>query len=290
MKFLKQIIDKLGYVSDEVLFGLFSQLSNTLKDTESKKHYRYVDLPTEKKIIHSKLPERFNHSRYIGQSENQYNIPLCTCAAADAILKYHYNKKIQDGGDYPAYWYDFSQMLLYFKWCKIKDGIPNLSGTYPNIMLKGITKKFGMGMAYDFWWPMAKKLEDIGIPVDGWKYAQYFHITDYWKINGLNFDEIRDALQFGPIAMSLKTTSSFFNSKGVVNLLSFRDKTFGLHEVIITDCDTSKKETGKIAFQIYNSWGDDWGDGGKAWVTFDYIKEMHGDIHAVRCLGDSDEL
>lgn len=128
--------------------------------------------------------------------------------------------------------------------CKKIDGIPNQQGTYIRIAMK-ILQETGIG---------------------GYK------IKSYSRLN--NLQEIKTALvSTGPIVVGFPVYDSFYKPvKGVINLPKEGENINGGHAVLLTGYDDNQK-----FFKMKNSWGQDWGMKGYAFLTYSFVDSFKKD-------------
>jgi len=90
-------------------------------------------------------------------------------------------------------------------------------------------------------------------------------------------DDIRYSLVFGvPVVFGAYTPNDFDGFTGVGSY-SWSGVKDGRHAMCIIGYDNSRQ-----AFRIQNSWGEDWGDGGRAWVAykeFEFLDEPNPRQH-----------
>jgi hypothetical protein len=84
-----------------------------------------------------------------------------------------------------------------------------------------------------------------------------------------------ELLSGNPVGLVLKLTESFF--KPVMGTIDFSNNVLdGLHHAVVAIGMGLHGTTQEPYIRIRNSWGTGWGDGGNAWLPFNYV-----DIHAV---------
>jgi len=77
-------------------------------------------------------------------------------------------------------------------------------------------------------------------------------------------EEMKELLETGPIIATIEVHQSFLHYKsGVYHNLGADDPVIGLHCVAVVGCDDDLG-----AWLIKNSWGEDWGMNGYAWVKY----------------------
>ncbi len=141
---------------------------------------------------------------------------------------------------------NFSGQDLYAR-CKKVDGIPNLRGTYIRVAMK-ILQKEGV------------KDSDGNV----------YKIGAYTKVS--NLQEMKYAiLANGYAVIGINVLNSFYNPiNGIIDLKE-NDSSNGGHAIIIGAFDDTVERV-----VCKNTWGEDWGIGGYAYISYKYIeKNMH---------------
>ncbi|MFT5617803.1 MAG: hypothetical protein ACI85I_001029, partial [Arenicella sp.] len=98
--------------------------------------------------------------------------------------------------------------------------------------------------------------------------AANYKIQDYKRLNGYGDTYVsaikKSISEKKPVVMSMKCFGSFSNAKELWNGVPDLDR--GLHAMTIIGYDDYKFGG---AFEIMNSWGANWGNGGFTWVRYD---------------------
>ncbi|NKI30994.1 C1 family peptidase [Croceivirga thetidis] len=86
--------------------------------------------------------------------------------------------------------------------------------------------------------------------------------------------QTRKALAEGkPVVMGMKVKNSFLSAKVVYEPDTIP---YGNHAMTVIGYDDNKFGPGEGAFEIINSWGEDWGNDGYMWIRYpDYGKEVY---------------
>ena len=86
-----------------------------------------------------------------------------------------------------------------------------------------------------------------------------------------NVDDIRYALVFGvPVVIAVRVDQAFNQHQGA-DLYRWQGGTTGYHALCVIGYDNQKQ-----AFRVQNSWGQQWGDGGRFWVGYDEFQKLSG--------------
>lgn len=94
-------------------------------------------------------------------------------------------------------------------------------------------------------------------------------------------DEVRVGLHFGPVASGMTVRKDLFQYAAGTYRADEEAPEEGRHAVLIVGFDTTRR-----AWLIRNSWGDDWGEGGFAWVSWDAADGLGEEAFLYRVSGD----
>lgn len=214
----------------------------------------------ENKIQPKKIDLRTNY----GNIYDQKDLGSCTSNALAAIIRYEVH-------------YDPSRLFIFFNSkllqnYKTKDSkLDNDEGISINLTLKSIDRyKF---CKKDFWPYLEKNYSDMP-PQEAYIDAK----KSFYKIkyNKINYNKIKDILLKNHlIAFGLKLYSSFedFRDGFIVPDPTINDKFEGSHCMVIVGYDNDKK-----LYTVANSWGDDWGDNGFCYISYNYMKTFAADF------------
>ncbi len=108
--------------------------------------------------------------------------------------------------------------------------------------------------------------------------ASFYKITDYAKIFSM-FDSkeykikaVKKSLsEKNPVIIGMNVPKSFYKAKGVWKPTESSSLSYGGHAMCVIGYDDTKYGG---AFEIMNSWGTDWGNGGFIWVSYDNFNDF----------------
>ncbi|QNP50003.1 C1 family peptidase [Diaphorobacter aerolatus] len=85
--------------------------------------------------------------------------------------------------------------------------------------------------------------------------------------------QIEDELRQGkPVGLILKLTDTFLKpTQGMIEFSHMLLSTNMYHAVVATGLG-KHSGTGELHFRIRNTWGEDWGEQGKAWLPHSYVQ------------------
>ena len=167
-------------------------------------------------------------------------------------------KNLPDGGG-------LSPLFLYTL-CKQEDGIPNQEGTFPRVVLK-VMERDGITPEKLLPYTLLDQTACLKLPtvkIEHLAAAAPYRIKAYARLQSV--DEMKQALAGGKLILGgILTTTSFhtYNGSGLVPLPE--GTITGMHAIVICGYDDAIK-----AFRMINSWGTTWGDGGFAWLGYDF--------------------
>ena len=186
-----------------------------------------------------------------------------TCVAFACIDGEH---EYQEMVEWQA-WKNLSVRHAYQEAKKI-DNVPG-EGTYIECLMQVLKDK---GVAPEYCWPYIAGVVQPPVCKDLDAQAAPFKILDYWLITSGNVDiqAIKESLVAnGPCVAAVEVYSSFFGApNGVIPMPKSSDKYQGAHAICIVGYDDIQKH---LIFK--NSWGDDWGDKGYGYFSYDYVEQ-----------------
>jgi hypothetical protein len=199
---------------------------------------------------------------------------LGTCVAAATCWGCQAYDEINQG-DFPAQ--GLSVAFLYTE-CKRRDGYPG-AGTYPRVAMQ-VLQQVGVCPEQDMPYSVLTR-DTMPLPLPSqtaYQNAQRYRIQTYAAL--CTFDDAsRDAgallaaiktaiIREGPVLGAVVVHRSFLYPKAPDYLLPVPndDAPLGGHAVCLTGWSDAKQ-----AFEMRNSWGTSWGDGGYAWLPYVWL-------------------
>lgn len=190
------------------------------------------------------LPSRYETS--MPEVEDQGDKPYCVGKSISKLMEKYYD-------------YDLSGRDLYAQ-CKLADGIPNISGTFPTI---GASIALKSGVALNQVVPDDNRLSTTA-------FLTVFNGILRKKVSGYafvdnNFDAVCKAVYMnqGIVAASDVDISWFMANPKIVT------RPIGRHAYIICGFNYNDQTV-----RIQNSWGKSWGDNGRLWIKWNVLTNL----------------
>jgi len=200
---------------------------------------------------------------------------LGTCVGAAACWGCQAFDEIQQG-DFPAQ--GLSVAFLYTE-CKRRDGIPDVPGTWPRVAMQ-VLQQAGVCPEQDMPYSVLTR-DTMPLPLPSqtaYQNALKYRIKTYAAL--CTFDDasrnaeallaaIKTAImREGPVLGAVVVHRSFLYPKAPDYVLPVPDDDapLGGHAVCLTGWSDAKQ-----AFEMRNSWGTAWGDGGYAWLPYAWL-------------------
>lgn len=224
----------------------------------------------------ARLPEEWSFRPNLPPVWDQGPLGTCVAAALDWSVKAW--QEIQQG-DFPSC--GLSVAFLYAM-CKQQDGIPELAGTYPRVALKVLQD---VGVCTEDELPYSWLKSDRNVPAPPphlVPLASKFKIKSYAQICGGGdtdrsgaVDALKRAIYTqGPVLAAVLVCENFLAPQPPDYLLPLpRGRVLGGHAVALTGWSDRLE-----AFELRNSWGEDWGDGGYAWLPYQWLTARDVDL------------
>lgn len=207
------------------------------------------------------LPDMVDLRKYASKIEDQGNLGSCTGNAITTAYEVMVNKL------YPESFTELSSLYVYYHGRLFSDDLDNDAGAYIRDGLKSV-KNYGV-CSEELWPYMIEKFSVQPYPrcyLD----ASKRKITEY-NILYTN-DEIKEILAGErPVVVCIELFYDFPNIQKDDPYVKMPDRftySIGYHAVTLMGYDDSKE-----CFLLKNSYGNQWGDNGYAWIPYDYITE-----------------
>jgi len=157
-----------------------------------------------------------------------------------------------------------------YHYCKISDGIPDEPGTY---ILTGAQTLFKNGVCEDLIWPYQSLPAPVPSEADS-------NALKYRAHNFVRLDDSDPQVMLKNLKTWLATKGCFVAgiwvyeswgqsqafTTGVIPEPTVYDKCWGGHAICITGYNDEKNY-----FSFKNSWGQDWGDSGYGYISYDHL-------------------
>lgn len=211
------------------------------------------------------LPESFSLRSKMGGRYNQ--LQLGSCVANAGCKGFAYVWKEITGKEI-----DPSRLDVYQNCLKFDGGFPNDNGTYTSTCLRVFREK---GALLEKKWPYRPENLAITPTRTGGQRAWYAATKTYDVSNTDNGYSLKQAIANArlPVMVGGYVYEQIFSvSKGHPYIDMPRGHPAGGHEMLAVGYDDNKVFNGQKGFVLLmNSWGDEWGDDGFAWIPYAYI-------------------
>jgi len=225
----------------------------------------FIGLPKE-------IPPSFSWRDQMSKVKNQGNVQSCAAFAATAIIEFQKRKRAE-----VAHEYDLSEALLY----EISTYETNQTssscrqaGRYFSDIINAL-KTFGIPRESCHPYervcenPPLKFGEESPLWCERWdELSSLNKIKDAVAIDTLDLKALKNAIYVAPVLAGMIVFNDFFSYSGGVyeHPPSWGESIAGFHAVVLVGYDDNKK-----ALELRNSWGEDWGEGGYAWMSYDLV-------------------
>jgi C1A family cysteine protease len=203
---------------------------------------------------------------YASPVEDQRHLGSCSGQATVGAYELLLNKL------YPDKFVDLSRLFVYFNARLLEGFTAEDNGAFIRDAVKSL---FKFGVCTESAWPYL--VEKFAAVPDHQSYreARKRMITQYYRLNSL--DDILNGLNSGrPVVAGMQVYDSFLelDKPGVysVSMPAKEENMLGTHAITLVGYDLSKKQV--IA---RNSFGEDWGDRGYFYISFDYVRDYFND-------------
>jgi len=225
----------------------------------------FIGLPKE-------IPPSFSWREQMSEVKNQGSVQSCAAFAATAIMEFQ--KRKRSGVTHE---YDLSEALLY-EISTYEENQTSSScrqaGRYFSDIINAL-KTFGIPR--EDCHPYSKVCENPPLKFgeesllwcERWSELSALNkIKDAVAINTLDLKALKNAIYVAPILAGMIVFNDFFSYSGGVyeHPPSEGESIAGFHAIVLVGYDDDKK-----ALELRNSWGEDWGEDGYAWMSYDLV-------------------
>ncbi len=217
---------------------------------------KYETIPREEK-----LPPALSYSDELPPIRNQGNRGACVAYAAAAVREFMEVQRLKHNPDFQPRMVDFSEQFIYW-WCKEKDGLPDVSGTYPYLGMQCLVEA---GVALEKTWAYNYHVtpgnEGQGPPPQtAIEEAKRYRISRVIHLRPDDIDSMKAALLQGRLVMiTIPMFNSWFRSRatrrfGKINLPLPDEKSVGAHAMALVGYVDDEKAPGGGYFLLRNAW------------------------------------
>lgn len=218
------------------------------------------------KFAKTKLSPVVDLRPYASPVEDQRHLGSCTGQATVGAYELLLNKL------FPDKFIDLSRLFVYFN-ARLLDGFTDEdNGAFVRDAVKAVHK---FGVCTELTWPYLTDKFAVVPDIQSYEEAKQRTIKEYYRVS--NLEEILDALNSQrPVVAGMQVFDSFveLENDDVHDLPMPRDSDdlIGAHAITLVGYNLAKKQI--IA---RNSFGEDWGDHGYFYVSFDYVEKYFND-------------
>lgn len=173
---------------------------------------------------------------------------------------------------------DPSRLMIYFLEREMEGSIPDDAGA---IIRDGIKACNRTGIAPEDLWPYDISRFAMRPPYEAYEAAAKNKIRFYASVDNRSVDNIRLAVFHEvPVVFGITLFDNFDDYAGGILQHPHQalDESIGGHCMYIIGYDDSKS-----AFKVRNSWGNDWGENGNVWISYEYMtSRLVSDLWAIR--------
>jgi hypothetical protein len=208
------------------------------------------------------LPNKFSRRHLFGPARDQGPYGTCVGFGAGGV------KDGQEAMNYPGRGLELSPLYIY-TYCKQMDGMPAMEGTYPRVAMQVLHT---LGVCKEGTFPYSQKGPGLNaIPPGANEEAKEFKIGAYARVQSI--EEIKQALvEDGPVLAGVLVCDNFMYPEpgGMIDMPE--GILHGGHAVCVVGYDNTKTWRGYMGFfEVRNSWGPTWGDGGYCWIPYKFL-------------------
>jgi len=238
------------------------------------------------------VPDRVDLRKYMTAVENQKQSNSCAANAVAGAYEYICKRHAMEKGDEPG---DISRLFIYYvgrKKDQQSQGQANMRPKDEGMSISGAISVLQLkGACLESSWPFDLETVNQKPSDECFDQAMDFKISDSMRVP-VDLDSMKACLAEGyPIVFGLKLTQAFFRPppSGMVKCPNPDDPKsaeHGLHAMLLGGYNDRSQ-----AFIVRNSWGEDWGQGGYAFLAYDYVaNEAYNfcGMYAIKGLSDVD--
>jgi len=225
----------------------------------------FIGLPKE-------IPPSFSWRNQMSKVKNQGNVQSCAAFAATAIVEFQKRKRAE-----VAHEYDLSEALLYEISTYETNQTPSSCREAGRYFLDIINALKSFGVPREDCHPYERVCKDppskFGEESPLWckrwdELSSLNKIKDAVAIDTLDLKALKNAIYVAPVLAGMIVFADFFSYSGGVyeHPPSEGESIAGFHAIVLIGYDDNKK-----ALELRNSWGEDWGEGGYAWMSYDLV-------------------
>ena len=137
--------------------------------------------------------------------------------------------------------------------------------------------------------PVEKTTDFRNIPLSLFNAARRFPISDYVRLYSNRFGipgsiddrvpPVKKSLSEGkPVIIGMNTPASFNNARDIWRPTENPNGNYGGHAMCVVGYDDNKYGG---AFEIQNSWGTEWGNGGYIWISYADFAAFNGEAYEI---------
>lgn len=240
---------------------------------------KYNEIPKSAPILtrsFTSLPSKYSLKAYSPTPKSQGRQPSCVGWASGygartisyAIKKNWKNNKVKINSN------TFSPSFVYNQ-IKFKGDVNCKRGSYIADAMR-LIKTYGILKFSQFSYDQSnctKKPNSYGLSNAKVNTIEGYERLSKWGDQSRTFiRKIKKAISSkNPVVIGMKIHKSFYRAKGVWRPTGPTDQSLGGHAMVVVGYDDNKYGG---AFEILNSWGTAWGNGGYIWVPYDTFKRQ----------------
>lgn len=167
-----------------------------------------------------------------------------------------------------------SRLFIYYNERALEGTVSSDSGAFIRDGIKSLAKS---GCCFEDLWPYVISRFATKPSKLAYNTASKLTVKSYLRINVPDIASKKTALFTGhPIVFGITVYESFesdnANNTGLIPMPAPTEQTLGGHAMAIIGYDDNKVINGvQGAYEVRNSWGTSWGDGGYCWIPYSYL-------------------